>query len=115
MASIASTGAADARRACGSRPSPPHRASPSSRHQEAGLPDAAAVEAMLAIALLRLQKNEPHPFCFFKIRCQFSWPMFDQAHTRALVAGNCALWLPGLLVADRRFYAQAEYSRGFQE
>src|SRR5258707_5403298 len=47
-------------------------------------------------------------FCFFKIRCQFSWLMFDQAHTPALVAGNCAPWLPGLLVADRRFYAQVE-------
>jgi len=35
--------------------------SPSDKHQEAGLPDAAAVEAMLAIALLRLQNNEPHP------------------------------------------------------
>ena len=28
--------------------------SPSDKHQEAGLPDAAAVEVMLAIALLRL-------------------------------------------------------------
>src|SRR6266851_4375022 len=52
MASIASTGAADARPACGSRSSPPRRAPLSGRHQEAGLPDAAAVEAMLAIALL---------------------------------------------------------------
>src|SRR5216683_8232149 len=51
MASIASTDAADARPACGSRPSPPRRASLSGRDQEASLPDAAAVEAMLAIAL----------------------------------------------------------------
>ena len=58
MASITSTDAGDARPACGSRPSPPRRAPLSGRHQEAGLPDAAAVEAMLAIALLRLQNYE---------------------------------------------------------
>ena len=51
MASIASTGAGDARPACGSHPTPARRACPSVRHQEAGLPDAAVVEAMLAIAL----------------------------------------------------------------
>ncbi len=64
MASIASTGAGDARRACCSHPSPLRRACPSGRHQEAGLPDAAAVEAMLAIALLCLQNYEPHPLWY---------------------------------------------------
>jgi len=64
MASIASTGAGAARPACGFRPSPPRHACPSGRYQEAGLPDAAAVEAMLAIALLSLQNYEPHPRSF---------------------------------------------------
>jgi len=50
MASIASPGAAAARRACGCRQHP-HRASPTGRHHEARLHDAATVEAMLAIAL----------------------------------------------------------------
>jgi hypothetical protein len=47
-----------------SRLSPPRRACSSGGHQEAGLPDAAAVEAILAIALFparTAQKNEPHP------------------------------------------------------
>ena len=57
MASIASTGAGDARPACFSRPSPPRRVCPLGGHQEAGPPDAAAVEAMLAIALPNLRCN----------------------------------------------------------
>jgi len=58
MASIASTAAADARPACCSRLSPPRRACSSGRHQEAGLPDAATVEAMLAIALFSVRTTQ---------------------------------------------------------